>query len=677
MKKRFQITYKATPLILLLACILAYGLLIPWLGFYWDDLPYTWFAHILGSAAFPHAFAGDRPLLSLIYMVTTPLLGAHPFAWQIFGILTRWSTAWALWWVLGKIWPRNPAQNTWVSLLFVVFPGFSQQWISVIYSQAFLILLAFLLSLGWMLQSLRNRQKYILLTVLALLGSLFSLVSTEYFFGLELLRPLFIFIILKEQYPQVRKRLKWTFFKWLPYLVTLVGFSIWRFFLTQSNAYSGYQLAVLDWLKLGVLLQKGLQGIADAVITSGISAWTQTLKLFSNPLNIKTVVYALILLAASFVIFLLLLINQHRNTTIDSAPIQDTWAKQAIPIGLIAILLGRFPSWAAGLPTTLEFPWDRFMLSMMLGATLLTVGVIDYLIKTEKRRITIISLLLALSISAQFQTANSYRRDWTNLREILWQITWRMPGIEPNTILFTHETSLVYYSDYSLTATLNWVYAPTYTGRVVMPYLLAYTNARFKISLPNFPPNLPVRKDYRATVFEGNTSDSLAFFIPTPGCLRVMDPIYTNRDTLGVLPKNLIPVVALSDLSRIHTNATSPVPPRSVFGAEPAHTWCYYFENADLARQIGDWNQVLTLESQAKSLGYEPSQLGEWLPFLEAYLRTGNLARAEEITNNIIKQDVHFINGPCQTWKRSASQEAATQELKSKTFQITQKLQCP
>ena len=39
-------------------------------------------------------------------------------------------------------------QAFWASMLFAVYPGFSQQWISVIYSEAFIILAAFLASLA-------------------------------------------------------------------------------------------------------------------------------------------------------------------------------------------------------------------------------------------------------------------------------------------------------------------------------------------------------------------------------------------------------------------------------------------------------------------------------------------------------------------------------------------------
>ena len=55
-----------------------------------------------------------------------------------------------------------------------------------------------------------------------------------------------------------------------------------------------------------------------------------------------------------------------------------------------------------------------------------------------------------------------------------------------------------------------------------------------------------------------------------------------------------------------------------IFGAEPPHTWCYYFEKADLARQLQDWQSVLQLEKQAREHGFTPKFGPEYVPFIEA-----------------------------------------------------------
>ena len=50
--------------------------------------------------------------------------------------------------------------------------------------------------------------------------------------------------------------------------------------------------------------------------------------------------------------------------------------------------------------------------------------------------------------------------------------------------------------------------------------------------------------------------------------------------------------------------STTPSPPPMLFGPEPPHTWCYYFQKADLARQRGDWDEVARLGDEARELGF-------------------------------------------------------------------------
>ena len=64
-----------TSLILLVVCVLAYGLLIPTLGYYWDDWPYAWINHMYGPSGYPDYVALDRPYSAWIFMLLTTILG--------------------------------------------------------------------------------------------------------------------------------------------------------------------------------------------------------------------------------------------------------------------------------------------------------------------------------------------------------------------------------------------------------------------------------------------------------------------------------------------------------------------------------------------------------------------------------------------------------------------------
>jgi hypothetical protein len=155
---------------LLGACVAAYGLLVPRLGFYWDDWPNVWFLHVLGSLGFWSAFAVDRPILPWLYMLTTPLAGADPARWHILGILAHTLAALGLWWALRSLWPEHPAQATWVALSFAVYPGFLQSPISIIYTHFFLLFALFAVSLVGMILSVRLPRCLLLLSLVFLLG---------------------------------------------------------------------------------------------------------------------------------------------------------------------------------------------------------------------------------------------------------------------------------------------------------------------------------------------------------------------------------------------------------------------------------------------------------------------------------------------------------------------------
>ena len=75
--------------ILLLLCLLSYGVLVPRLGFYWDDWPGIWVSHSLGSSGLREYAATDRPFTGWLHTLTTSLLGERPFHWQVVALLTR------------------------------------------------------------------------------------------------------------------------------------------------------------------------------------------------------------------------------------------------------------------------------------------------------------------------------------------------------------------------------------------------------------------------------------------------------------------------------------------------------------------------------------------------------------------------------------------------------------
>jgi len=72
---------------------------------------------------------------------------------------------------------------------------------------------------------------------LGLLFSAFNLFSTEYFFGLELLRPVFLWLGLRRGWPDWQARLNRAILTYLPFFLALVGFLYWRYFILGFYLY--------------------------------------------------------------------------------------------------------------------------------------------------------------------------------------------------------------------------------------------------------------------------------------------------------------------------------------------------------------------------------------------------------------------------------------------------------
>lgn len=684
--KSLRFTFKSFPWALLVLCLLSFGLLAPWLGFFWDDWPTIWYLHLFGPGGFKDVFAIDRPLLGYIFMVTTTLLGKSALAWQIFGILTRWISTLALWWTLRSLWPGNLRQVSWVVILFAVYPGFTQQPISVTYSNAWIILTAFLLSLGLMIWAVRRPRWKILLLAGSLLLSAFAMFSTEYFFGLEMLRPVFLWLVMEKESPGsqaerrsvVWPRLKRILYYWLPYIGLMIVFLIWRIFLHETPR---GQVNIFDRLAanpLQTVLQL-IQRVFGDVFTSSLLAWGETLNLpgWLGSGWAEAILIAVLSIVTAGLVGLYL--NRLKDHTLapDLAPTpQHVWGWQAAGIGLLALFLGGLPFWATDLPMGLEFPWDRFTLAMMLGTSLLFVGVLELLLRKQTAKLAILAVLVGLAVGRHFQNENVYRRDWNIQKDFFWQLTWRAPQLKPGTTVLTSELPFDYFSDNSLTAPLNWTYAPDNHSRE-MDYLLYDIQSRLGLGLEGFDRGDEIEQPYRATFFTGSTSQSLVLYYAPPGCVKVIDPQIDHR--LPQKPDFISEALSLSQPELIQALGNPDAsPPLSILGPEPEHNWCHFFEKADLARQQGQWQRVAELGDQAFQQAPQlyPVNAPEYWPFIEGYARTGQWDKAVQLSIQANDLTFRMARLLCENWNRLATTTPQDDSQRAALDRINKQLKC-
>jgi hypothetical protein len=640
----------AAPLALLAVAILSYGLWIPWLGMYGDDLPYMWYFHLLGPWG-PGQFAAmDRPASSLFYAAATFLLSENVWLYHVLLLALRWLSGVLLWWILTLVWPDRKREATLVGLLFVVYPGFRQNPVALEFILHLAVLDLFLLSLGSMLMPVLRPSRRLLWTLVAMVtaGGPFFL---EYFIGLEILRPIFLWFV--TQRAGVTGKKQWTkiIIGWLPALAVVLVFLFWRVFIFSFRTYQPVLVDQLRASPLQGMLHLG-QTMAGDLWTSLVSAWGLV---FQLPQNRRTLLQSLLVTGITGVVVYFLL-HQVKNGPTQADAGKDYWGEMLLGIGLAAMLAGGAIFWLTGLQVSVEFPWDRSTLSFMLGASLVVVGLLETL-AVSRYRLLLAVLLVSLAAGAHYQNALVYRAEWKKLQSFYWQLTWRAPGLKPGTLILFDVIPLNRYSDNDLTALLNWTYAPDLHTRQI-PYKFFDLTIRLGSmyeGLPGLEKDLPVEHNHRGLFFKTTTSNTLAVSYDPPQCLIVLGP---GDEDLPGLPGSLPDVVPLTRLEQILPQAQPARPPQQL-GKEPTHDWCFYYQKAGLARQERDWKTITALADQAAQAGLRQNDPVELIPFIEGYACTGNWEKASTLTHAAV-QKRSLKPALCRTWQQICGNQGSS-----------------
>jgi hypothetical protein len=321
--------------------------------------------------------------------------------------------------------------------------------------------------------------------------------------------------------------------------------------------------------------------------------------------------------------------------------------------GVWVTLASGWPFWLTGLPLRMEFPNDRFMLAFMLGGSLIAVAPIVALGISRRTRVLAVALaavLIALGAGQQVRYATEYRRERDSQSNLLWQFMWRVPDLAAGTTVLMNELPLKFDDDEAVTGAINWIYGQGERPGE-MQYLVADLKLRLGLSVMSLERDQPIHKDYRATSFDGTTSQVIVMSYDPPKCLRVYDVVL--HDSLPGIPAPLPDAIPLSNLNLILTDSPRDIePPRHVLGPEPPHRWCYYFQQADLALQREDWEQIAGLGDIAFELGDRPNDASERLPFIEGYAHVGRWEDAARLSLDVFDEQSPMATTVCRTWIR-------------------------
>lgn len=662
--KSSLVSPRGVPVVLLIVAALTYGLFFWERGFYWDEAPWTWIYYRLGPAALTKTFSTSRPFWGMIYQITMPLLGPYPWRWQLLMVILRWLTAVLVWMLLRQVWPKDERPALWGSLLFLVYPGLGQNFISLMYSHFYIVLNCFLFSLYLSVLALRQPARRIPLTLAALAFSVVNLLTLEYFYFLEFLRIVLFWIVMADPWKERIRRVVRLF---IPYFAVMIGVTFWRlFFFENQNA--SYSYVTLDLLRENPLL-----GIATLFRAIGMAFWETVVHAWMFPfesagvdqVGLRVTILAALLVLASAILIALYLLFFSRSERRERAPV---W--QMFLLGFASWLFAGGSFWLVGIEPQLHFSADRFTLPFILGSSLLLVAALSLLNSRPRLQYSLLALLISFSIGKQFETNIAYIRDWDVHHDLFWQMSWRIPAMEANAVIVSNDLPVTYFSDNSLSGPLNWIYS----REGEMDHILYFISIRLNRGLPDLVPGLPIEQNYLAKTFHGNTSQLIVIDYSPPGCVRVLDPQIDSANRL--LVPLLREAAALSNTSLIHEK-NAVILPDSLFAPEPAHAWCYYFEKAELARQFGDWEKVVELGDIAFKLDDHPNDPIERFVFIEGYAHMGDWERAVKLSQESYRVSKNYV-GPllCWLWQRIEFETPNSLEKSEALAEVKSMLSC-
>ena len=657
-------------LLLLVVCVLAYGLLIPTLGYYWDDWPYAWVNHMFGPSGYPDYVALDRPYSAWIFMALASVLGQQPAGYHISALLLFWLCAVLFWYLLRLIWPRHKNETLWAALLFTVYPGFLGHPQAIIYNHHFAAMALYLLSLIGMVRVVQRRAHtrsmwlvigYHLPSVAALALSQFTI---EYFLGWEMVRVALVWLLLQDETQDWLQRANAGVLHLVPYWFATLVFLVWRVLIFKFPTYrplgSGESQFVLSEWITRVLTQ-----FVEAVFFAWKRVFPQLSSgEFGQPFWLS---YLALIFATSVLVLAFLSAFQRRVADLasENTPKGDAFARQAFWVALIGLVFAGWPFWLTNLSVNIRSPFNsRFTMAFMPWIAILLMAGLHQLAKLRvkwARGVTLflIAFIVGGSTGYHYWNANFYRNEWLVTQRYFRQMVNRIPGLEPGTSLVINDLrALSLYQDDSLTAILNWTYAPDHVDTEI-PYMVQYLSVRLGREIPALEPGLPIEHPFRSMHFSGSTDQILVVYYQPPGCLRVLDDEHPER-----LPENfpqlLEQALPLSDLSLIQVDSLEQAaPPLHLFDEGPAETWCLYFEQADLAGQRGDWQRVAALGDQAFVLEDQTNEVTELFVFIEGYLRVGELENAKQVSDYLnLRSGGRYDQATCDLWREIETEGA-------------------
>jgi hypothetical protein len=592
---------------------------------YYDDDWYSMYAaRVAGPQIFHEFYALDsRPVRALIMIPLYILFKGAPFYYALSAYFFRVIGALTMLWTLRFVWPSHRKETFLVAFLFLIYPGFLSQPVAVDFQSHLIGVWLAYLSIGLSIKSffVTSRSSRLFLWMGAALSGWFYLGLMEYYIGFEAARLVFFAVILLRNANGLKQNVVALLKLWLPYAIIPLSFLFWRLFIFEGQRKVtdvALQVGKFFSVPLHTLLTWLVFYLQD-IVNVTVLAWTVPFSQLGFSLRLRDSMIALGLSLA--VLLLFYFISSHINWSDNEKLSEPDFAKEGIRVGVVWVLAGLVFVILAN--RHVVFPeYSRYGFVSAGGAVIFLVAILSRIVSNRIRTLVLGFLLVSATVT-HYGNAVRFANLADDIRMFWWQVGWRVPHFEPGTTIVAHypnggirETSFVW-------GPANQIYYPDgLTKDPVQAGISAIMlNQATVIDILNHKKEYPDM--YYLVETYPNPQHIIVLTQPSAvSCLQVIDgdaPEYSSFEDPMFLT-----IGSYSEIEHVRVQDPFRDVPEFLFGPEPAHDWCYYYEKAALARQVGNWNEIIKLGREATNQGFQPDDLIEWMPFLQAYAIAGD-----------------------------------------------------
>ena len=594
-------------------------------GFYRDDWHVLWGQNAVGFGSILLQHRIDRPIMGIVYLVTSRILGNSPINWALMSIAMRLAGGIIAFLIFEKIYRKAPWMNTLMAALFIAYPGFLQVPNGNSYHVHLIALSAGLFSVYLTLVLIEHNSKLqrILLFIASAFTGLLSYGMFEWMIGIELVRLILIVFHTSPQ-PKINTalikntiRLSW------PNLICFFSFLVWRIFIFESTR------AATD-------VKQVLQGYAVSPGQNSISLFLELLKDLANTIflawgvpfyqlisNARYIILASYILLTLVAIFIFL--HLAPKYSFKTEPDRD-WARTALWVGGLSTLVCLLPTAAAGRYVIFRDGLERYTLLPSFGVVQFLIALTVLTLRSRKAQHTLLLTLLASGVLVQNLNGAAFGDFWETQRQLWWQITWRIPDLRDGSALIVNmPPHAPFAEDYEVWGPANLIYRPESNQVLIAGGTFS------KETIHQLMYGSKFGRTMRNITYTGDMKNAVVVSYPMGSCMHIMDPdipLYSLNDDLQVWL-----AASRSNTSVIRPGTTIISPPSDIFGREPAHNWCYYYQKTAMAVQFEQWKQAAQFADEALATDLRPVDPAEWMPLYIAYAKTGNTDQTNELAS--------------------------------------------